>query len=131
MSYEYFIIDDDIIEDLNRGMMRSHRPDSEREESDVTYVWASVVTHTDGRTAMGLDGGGASFHANASIMPLNSVYNKMMQRGDIDMDERDAMMDFLQDSKGTDVNMREFIPPSFTAFTQAQMEADGWFPSEV
>ena len=131
MSYEYFIIDDDLIEDLNRGMMRSHRPDSEREASDVTDVWASVVTHTDGRTAMGLDGGGASFHASATVMPLNAVYNKMRQRGDIDMDERDAMMDFLQDSKGTDVNMREFIPPSFTAFTQAQMEADGWFPSEV
>lgn len=126
---EYFIIDNDLIDDLNRGMMRSLRPDSVRNPDDVTDLYATVITHPiSGDTAIAMDDANHSMHLQAQSMPLAGVYNQMRVRGTIDMAERDAMMDFLTDNKGEVVVMKDFIPPSIPSNTYAQMDAAGWFP---
>ena len=128
---EYFIIDDDLINDLNRGMMRSLRPDSIRNPDDVTDLYASIVTHpVNGDTALVMDDGNHTVHLQAQSMPLAGVYNQMRVRGTIDMAERDAMMDFLTDNKGEVVVMKDFIPPSIPANTYEDLEAAGWFPAQ-
>ena len=128
---QYFIIDDDLIDDLNRGIMRSLRPESKRDPSYVTDLYAVKVTHpVNGDTAIAIGGEEVSFDVEAQVASLTSVYNQMQSRGTITIQESNDMRQWLLDSRGTSVVMSDFIPPSIPANTYEDLDAAGWFPAQ-
>jgi hypothetical protein len=122
------------IEQLNRSIQRLMRPSHLRDGSCVTDLYCPMVTHpTTGEMALQLpESETVPVHLEADGSELLAVLSVFVDKGTLTQADADAIAGAVGSLRGQEVRIADFIPESWSqaVMTQAQAEADGWFPVE-
>ena len=122
------------IEQLNRSIHRLMRPSHLRDGSYVTNLYCPMITHpSTGEMALQLpESETVPVHIEADGAELQAMMAIFANDGSITQQEADGIVAAVQLYAGQQVVIADRIPPSWqgNVLTQAQAEADGWFPVE-
>lgn len=127
----YLLANPSYAEQLNRSIMRLLRPEHLRDEK-YTDLYCTMVTHPEtGYMALVLpESETVPVHIEASGDELKALMSIFVADGAVSQAEADGLADALLALGGQQVQIIDFVPPSWSPFilTKEQMDADGWFP---
>lgn len=110
------------------------RPSHLRDGSYITDFYCPMVTHpTTGEMALQLpESETVPVHIEADGAELQAMMAVFVNDGSITQQEADGIVAAVQLYAGQQVVIADLIPPGWqgNVLTQAQAEAEGWFPTE-
>lgn len=120
--------------EFSRGLARLMRPSHLRNPADVTDFYCEVISHpSNGWDALVLpETETVPVHLEADGSELLAVLSVFVDKGTLTQADADAIAGAVGSLRGQEVRIADFIPESWSqaVMTQAQAEADGWFPVE-
>lgn len=123
-----------LIGQLNCSLMRLLRPSHLRDGYTTDKLGVEHFHPVTGYGALALNNEQAvPIHVEADGAELNALTDIFVADGAMTQEEADQLHDDIIAAAGTSIVITEFIPPSWSPYvlTFEQMDADGWFPSEV
>ena len=119
---------------LNRSIQRLMRPSHLRDDHYVTDLYCPILTHpVDSRTCLELpESETVPIHIDADGAELQAMLAVFVTDGSITQAETDGIVAALAASRGQNVLIADFIPPSWQSnvYTREQLELEGWFPEQ-
>ena len=98
-------------------------------DGETSQYFCGVITHADGRVAIGPLDGTQPVHADADELSFGQLIGAAITE-----EEEDAIIAAITEAKGGSIRILDLIEasPSLSSNlrTREQLEADGWFPSE-
>lgn len=98
-------------------------------DNETSQYYCGVLSHADGRVAIGPLDGTQPVHVNADELSFGELIGHAITEA-----EEDAIIASITEAKGGSINVLSLIEasPSLSPNlrTYDQLEADGWFPTE-
>lgn len=113
-------------EEISQALWTIQRPRSIRALDDVTNNFCGYVTHSDGRSALVISST-YKIKPHASL-DTTELFDSMPE---YTTQKKTAVTTKLGDNHGVDINVGDILPTSFSYVSQSDMEADGWFPTDI
>ena len=112
-------------EEISQALWTIQRPRSVRHQDDVTNTFCNYVTHQDGRAALVLSSTD-KIRPHASL-DTTELYDSMPE---YTTQKKTAVTTNLGNNHGSEINVGDILPTSFSYVSEAYMIGDGWFDSE-
>lgn len=113
-------------EEISQALWTIERPRSTRAQGDVTNKFCGCVTHTDGRSALTISSTD-NIKPHASL-DTTELFDSMPE---YTTQNKTAVTTKLGDNHGVSINVGDILPTSFSYVSQSDMDADGWFPTDI
>jgi len=98
-------------------------------DSETSQYFCGVITHADGRVAIGPLDGTQPVHADADELSFGQLIGAAITE-----EEEDAIIAAITEAKGGSINIVDLVSmsPSLSANlrTREQLDDDGWFSSD-
>mgnify|MGYP000589682166 CR=1 FL=1 len=113
-------------EEISQALWTIQRPRSIRSQDDVTNKLCGFVTHSDGRSALAISSTD-KIKPHASL-DTTELFDSMPE---YTTQKKTAVTTKLGDNHGVEINVGDILPTSFSYVSQSDMDADGWFPTDI
>jgi len=114
-------------EAIDREVWRLRRPLSVQSPQDITQFYYPRITHPEtGQVAIvGDTTENVRIHPDVDLTELLALLPEVPQA------EKDGLVAYIDANRGGSVPFSTLIPSSSSQLTQAEAEAEGWFPDDL